>query len=154
MLHPLKVGPLDPLVLSEEVPTYTRSPHANNVQSASSYECDGCSHHASFHSMENKTEDDVRKRWEQEAKEKADRDEETQQRPKKRVRAIEYQNTSGSILGNNAIEGASDSSMGATKAGGNRRGAAKKPARAAASRARGKVTEVFQDEEDDVIEVD
>jgi hypothetical protein len=104
--------------------------------------------------MENKTEDDVRKRWEQEAKEKADRDEEAQQRPKKRVRAIEYQNTPGGIFGNNVIEGASDSSMGTAKAGGSRRGAAKKPTRAAASKARGKVTEVFEDEEEDVIEVD
>ncbi|KAH7396916.1 hypothetical protein DE146DRAFT_658165 [Phaeosphaeria sp. MPI-PUGE-AT-0046c] len=124
------------------------------LKSASSYECDGCSHHASFHSMENKLEDDVRKRWEQEAKDKADWDEEAQRRPKKRVRAIEYQNTPGSTLGHNAIEGASNSSMGATKAGGNRVGAARKPARAAASKARGKVMEVLEDEEEDVIEVD
>jgi hypothetical protein len=40
--------------------------------------------------MENKTEDEIRKRWEVEAKEKAERDEEAQQRPKKRARAIEY----------------------------------------------------------------
>lgn len=104
--------------------------------------------------MENKTEDDVRKRWEQEAKEKADRDEEAQQRPKKRVRVIEYQNAPGSIFGPNAIEGSSESSMGTAKAGGSRRGAARQPARAAASKARGKVTEVFEDEEDEVIEVD
>lgn len=104
--------------------------------------------------MENKTEDDVRKRWEQEAKDKADRDEETQHRPKKRVRAIEYQNAPCSIFGVNTIDGASGSSTGTTKAGGSRRGIAKKPARAAASKARGKVTEVFEDEEDEVIEVD
>lgn len=104
--------------------------------------------------MENKAEDDVRKRWEQEEKDKADRDQEAQQRPKKRVRAIEYQNPPGSIFGANTIEGVSDSSMGAAKAGGNRRGAARKPARAAASKVRGKVSEVFEDDEDDVIEVD
>ncbi|KAF2025888.1 hypothetical protein EK21DRAFT_20227, partial [Setomelanomma holmii] len=61
------------------------------LKSASSYECDGCNHHASFHSMENKTEDEIRTRWEQEAKDKAERDEEAKQRPTKRVRAIEYQ---------------------------------------------------------------
>jgi hypothetical protein len=60
-------------------------------QSSSSYECDGCGHHASFHTMENKAEDEIRKRWEVEAKEKAEREEEeVQQRPKKRVRTIEY----------------------------------------------------------------
>ncbi|KAI8935435.1 hypothetical protein NX059_008012 [Plenodomus lindquistii] len=60
------------------------------LKSSSSYECDGCAHHASFHSMENKSEDEIRKRWEQEAKDKADQEGEMQQRPKKRVRAIEY----------------------------------------------------------------
>ena len=38
--------------------------------------------------MENKTEDEIRKRWEVEAKAKAEQEE---QRPKKRIRAIEYQ---------------------------------------------------------------
>lgn len=38
--------------------------------------------------MENKTEDEIRKRWEVEAKAKAGQEE---QRPKKRIRAIEYQ---------------------------------------------------------------
>ncbi|OAL53670.1 hypothetical protein IQ07DRAFT_608982 [Pyrenochaeta sp. DS3sAY3a] len=59
------------------------------LKSTSSYECDGCTHHASFHNMENKVEDEIRKRWEQEAKDKADQ-EKTQSRPKKRIRAIEY----------------------------------------------------------------
>jgi anti-sigma factor RsiW len=40
--------------------------------------------------MENKTEDEIRKRWEIEAKERTEREEEAQQRPKKRARAIEY----------------------------------------------------------------
>ncbi|KAH8725000.1 hypothetical protein GQ44DRAFT_616469 [Phaeosphaeriaceae sp. PMI808] len=61
------------------------------LKSASSYECDGCNHHASFHSMENKLEDQICKRWEDEAKTKAEHEAEIQQRPKKRVRAIEYQ---------------------------------------------------------------
>ncbi|USP81628.1 hypothetical protein yc1106_08902 [Curvularia clavata] len=60
------------------------------LKSSSSYECDGCGHHASFHNMENKMEDEIRKRWETEAKEKAEQSDKAQQRPKKRVRAIEY----------------------------------------------------------------
>lgn len=36
------------------------------VKAATSFECDGCGHHASFHSMENKDEDEVVKRWEAE----------------------------------------------------------------------------------------
>ena len=42
--------------------------------------------------MENKAEDEIRKKWEQEAKDKARREEEAAQRPKKRPRAIGYQN--------------------------------------------------------------
>lgn len=67
--------------------------HMIERQSSSSYECDGCTHHASFHSMENKTEDEIRRRWEQEAseKEKARRElESVENRPRKRVRQIEY----------------------------------------------------------------
>ncbi|PVH99577.1 hypothetical protein DM02DRAFT_564457 [Periconia macrospinosa] len=60
------------------------------LKSSSSYECDGCAHHASFHSMENKAEDEIRKRWEQEASEKAQRDQEVNKRPRKRLREIEY----------------------------------------------------------------
>jgi hypothetical protein len=40
--------------------------------------------------MENKQEDEIRKRWEQEAKEKQERDEGSAARPKKRLREIEY----------------------------------------------------------------
>jgi hypothetical protein len=56
---------------------------SNHPQSTSSFECDGCAHHASFHSMENQAEDEIRKRWELEANEE-------QTRPRKRVRALEY----------------------------------------------------------------
>ncbi|KAF2130487.1 hypothetical protein P153DRAFT_366074 [Dothidotthia symphoricarpi CBS 119687] len=58
------------------------------LKSSSSYECDGCTHHASFHSLENKMEDEVRKRWEQEVRDRAEKEEES--RPKKRTRVIEY----------------------------------------------------------------
>ena len=33
------------------------------IQAATSFECDGCSHHASFHSLENAAEDTVIKKW-------------------------------------------------------------------------------------------
>ncbi|OQO06042.1 hypothetical protein B0A48_08630 [Cryoendolithus antarcticus] len=42
------------------------------IKAASSFECDGCAHHASFHSLENPAEDAVVKKWaaaEREAKE-------------------------------------------------------------------------------------
>lgn len=42
--------------------------------------------------MENKAEDEICKKWKQEAKEKADREEEAAQRPKKRLRSIGYRN--------------------------------------------------------------
>ncbi|CZT22253.1 uncharacterized protein RCC_08122 [Ramularia collo-cygni] len=38
------------------------------VKAATSFDCDGCGHHASFHSLENLSEDAVLKKWsEQEA---------------------------------------------------------------------------------------
>ncbi|KAK6432136.1 hypothetical protein LTR95_011694 [Oleoguttula sp. CCFEE 5521] len=33
------------------------------IKAASSFECDGCAHHASFHSLENLAEDAVVKKW-------------------------------------------------------------------------------------------
>ncbi|KAK6441610.1 hypothetical protein LTR95_002148 [Oleoguttula sp. CCFEE 5521] len=33
------------------------------IKAASSFECDGCAHHASFHSLENPAEDAVVKKW-------------------------------------------------------------------------------------------
>lgn len=33
------------------------------VKAATSFECDGCNHHASFHSLENPTEDAIIARW-------------------------------------------------------------------------------------------
>ena len=42
------------------------------VKAATSFECDGCNHHASFHSLENPAEDAIIARWEeQEAASKA-----------------------------------------------------------------------------------
>ena len=33
------------------------------VKAATSFECDGCGHHASFHKMENKADDETVNRW-------------------------------------------------------------------------------------------
>ena len=35
-----------------------------NIQAATSFECDGCNHHASYHSMDNPAEDAILKKWE------------------------------------------------------------------------------------------
>ncbi|SLM33565.1 hypothetical protein LPUS_02073 [Lasallia pustulata] len=39
------------------------------VKAATSFECDGCGHHASFHKMENRAEDEIVARWRAEEKE-------------------------------------------------------------------------------------
>ena len=40
------------------------------VKAASSFECDGCGHHASFHKMENRVEDETVSRWKAEEAER------------------------------------------------------------------------------------
>ncbi|KAF2110698.1 hypothetical protein BDV96DRAFT_198463 [Lophiotrema nucula] len=141
------------------------------LKSSSSYECDGCSHHASFHSMENKTEDEIQKRWELEAREKQEEEERIANRPKKRLRQIEYTAAGASntrLLDNGMMtpdeleEGfqtllrettASEagSSKGRTKKG---TGKATKTATAArGTRSRGRVTEIPEDDEE-FIELD
>lgn len=42
------------------------------VKAATSFECDGCAHHASFHSMENAAEDAVVRKWAEEEKRRVD----------------------------------------------------------------------------------
>lgn len=61
------------------------------LKSFTTFECDGCAHHASFHSLENKAEDEIRKRWEMEQRqqEAEARENEVAARPKKRARQIE-----------------------------------------------------------------
>jgi hypothetical protein len=60
------------------------------IQSTASFECDGCSHHASFHSMENPREDEIVRRWEAEEKERQAISAAPVERAKKRPRrAIE-----------------------------------------------------------------
>ncbi|KAF2196140.1 hypothetical protein GQ43DRAFT_476593 [Delitschia confertaspora ATCC 74209] len=60
------------------------------LKSASSYDCDGCQHHASYHSMENKQEDEICKRWEIEAKEREAQERRPKANPRKRQKQLEY----------------------------------------------------------------
>ncbi|KAF1941339.1 hypothetical protein EJ02DRAFT_423172 [Clathrospora elynae] len=99
------------------------------LKSSSSYECDGCGHHASFHTMENKTEDEIRKRWEVEAREKFERDEEAKQRPKKRVRAIEYSNETDDFFAKQQAQIDAPAPK-------------RKPIRTAGAKAKSKITEI------------
>ena len=41
------------------------------LKAASSFECDGCGHHASFHKMDNQKEEEIAKRWKVEESGKA-----------------------------------------------------------------------------------
>ncbi|KAF1825239.1 uncharacterized protein K489DRAFT_308622, partial [Dissoconium aciculare CBS 342.82] len=54
MLHPVKVRP-----------------RCAEQMAATSFECDGCGHHASFHSLENVAEDAILKKWSVEASREA-----------------------------------------------------------------------------------
>ncbi|UPX15230.1 uncharacterized protein EKO05_0005687 [Ascochyta rabiei] len=120
------------------------------LKSSSSYECDGCNHHASFHSMENKSEDEIRKKWEQEAKDKVAREEEAAQRPKKRPRAINYlddADKTNDLL--KLLEVTPERSRSATRT----RGGVVKSRRAAGTRAKSRITELTEEEED-VVELD
>ncbi|KAH9864262.1 hypothetical protein J1614_010196 [Plenodomus biglobosus] len=125
------------------------------LKSSSSYECDGCAHHASFHSMESKVEDEIRKRWEQEAKDRADSEEEIQQQPKKRPRTIEYGGRDSDALGDDLDAAMQALSRNARAAPKTRKGAAKKTGRAAGTKAKARITEIVEDDDDDgVVELD
>lgn len=99
--------------------------------------------------MENRVEDEIKKRWEQEAK---DNDAEGS-RPRKRQRKIEY-NGNGFMgaLTHRLLENGALDSVGVEEAGASKAKAKKKPA-GKATRARGKVIEVMEDDEE-YIELD
>jgi len=132
----------------------------NLKQSSSSYECDGCAHHASFHSMENKQEDEIRKRWEQEAKNKQEREEGVAARPKKRLREIEYRIGDGGAgqargleRGMLTLEGhVGDVGSSQGKAAG--RGKGKKGAVGRTTRAKGRTVVMDADGDEEYIELD
>lgn len=104
--------------------------------------------------MENKVEDEIRKRWEQEAKDKADKEEDIQQRPKKRVRAIEYSVRNSDTFADDDLDAALEAMSRNTRSTGRTRGGgARNPGRAAGTKARNKVAEVVEDD-DGFVELD
>lgn len=147
MLHPLKVSIAADLRLRLRRRWILHL--LTQMQSSSSYECDGCGHHASFHSMENKAEDEIRKRWETEEKERAERSDEARQRPKKRMRAIEYNRDDDDTELNRAISELMQGAKPKPKASVTTR---KKPAKVAGARAKQKASEITDD--DTVVELD
>lgn len=122
-------------------------------QSSSSYECDGCNHHASFHNMENKAEDEIRKKWEQEAKDRAEQDSEAVQRPKKRPRAIGYRNDADDVMNGLELGELLEGAAGKVRISAKAKVGAPKGRRAAGTRAKSRVTEVTEEEEE-VVELD
>ncbi len=106
--------------------------------------------------MENKAEDEIRKKWEQEAKEKAQQEEEEEvaQPGRKRLRAIGYRGVSDSVLTDaelaTFIDGKVERSMNAAKT----RGGASKTRRAAGTRAKARITETTEDDVEEILELD
>lgn len=96
--------------------------------------------------MENKEEDEIRKKWEQEARDRAAREEEAAQRSKKRPRTIGYQKSANDLGLESML---ADRSRGATKS---KRGSTK-PLRAAETRAKSRITELTEEEEE-IVELD
>jgi hypothetical protein len=102
--------------------------------------------------MENKAEDEVRKKWEQEAKDKAEREEATAQRPKKRPRAIGYRNDVQEAM-NKELLALLKPSANEVKGGAKVKEGAPKLRRAAGTRAKSRITELTEEEEE-VVELD
>lgn len=114
--------------------------------------------------MENKEEDAIRKRWEQEAREKSEREDAmAAARPRKRLREIEYKavGADGDVRASNVRliesgiltpeEGDTASEAGESRARG--RGRKKGQAAGRVTRAKGKVMDIPEDDEE-YIELD
>jgi len=84
-------------------------------------------------------EDEILKRWEQEAKDRVDNEDQMQQRPKKRIRAIEFAGREVGVLED------------VTKGRGS---ATRKTGRAAGTRAKTRTTEIGGRDDDMVVELD
>jgi len=104
--------------------------------------------------MENKEEDEIRKRWEQEARDKRLREYQSTaaERPSKRLRELEYGRGDAGGAQTLMIEGELETPGETTgcETGGRRRAGAKKKAAAApsrTSRSKGRITEVTDKEE-------
>lgn len=101
--------------------------------------------------MENPADDETKKRWEQEAKDKAEREEEAARRPKKRPRAIGYRsNTEGALSDLRPESALADKGGGTTKGKG---GQTKSRRAAAGMRTKDRITELTDDEEA-IVELD
>lgn len=103
--------------------------------------------------MENKAEDEIRKKWEQEAKDKAERQEEAAQRPKKRPRAIGYRNDVDDAMNDLELGALMDGTTDRSRNNAKTRGGAAKTRRAAGTRAKSRITELTEEEEE-VVELD
>lgn len=113
--------------------------------------------------MENKEEDEVRKRWEQEARDKARLQQEDVigARPRKRLREIEFTAGGASAAEFRMIEGGmltpdeldTTSEASSSRGRSTGRGRGKKGGVGRATRAKSKITEIREDDED-YIEVD
>ncbi|KAJ4295628.1 hypothetical protein N0V90_007641 [Kalmusia sp. IMI 367209] len=114
--------------------------------------------------MENKAEDEIRKRWEQEARDKAHHEQQVSDRPRKRLREIEY--GSGDVAASQvrSIENGmvtpdeeTGSEVGNTRPAAKGKGKSGKKAAPTAlgrgSRAKGRITEIPEDVEE-YIELD
>ncbi|OAF98651.1 uncharacterized protein CC84DRAFT_1158581 [Paraphaeosphaeria sporulosa] len=140
-----------PSIMSAKCPCLRFMLHP--LKSTSSFECDGCAHHASFHSMENKEEDEIRKRWEQEARDKAHWEQQGGlDRPRKRPREINYGRGDAASSQVRTIEAgiATPDEETASKSGSARVVAKGK---GKGLRAKGRITEIPEDDED-YIELD
>lgn len=107
--------------------------------------------------MENKAEDEIRKRWEQEARDKAGPEEEVAQRPKKRPRAIGYQNSAAAIedvaMNDSELDVLVEATTGRNRPSTKTRGGVTKTRRAAGIRAKNRITELTEEGEE-VVELD
>ena len=103
--------------------------------------------------MENKAEDEIRKKWEQEAKDKAEREEEAAQRPKKRPRALEYRNDADNVMNDLEIGALLDGTADRSRSAARTKGSVMKARRAAGTRAKSRITELTE-EEGEVVKLD
>jgi hypothetical protein len=98
--------------------------------------------------MENRMEDEIRKRWEQEAREKQEREDVLVARPKKRLRELEYRTGEEGMLTPERDAASETSTRGRTAGRGKGKTSARRP-----TRSRGRVLEMGQEDED-YIELD
>lgn len=104
--------------------------------------------------MENKADDDIRKKWEQEAKEKAAEQEcDAAERPKKRPRAIGYVKNSEGLMDYPGLGALLDGTAGKNRNGAKVKTVTSRTIRRPRARAKGVVTELTE-ETDVVVELD